>query len=217
MKIVLIGAPGAGKGTLAATLKDKLNYLHISTGDLLRDEMKNNTDLGQEAKSFIDNGALVPDELVTKLVEKKLSSDECKGKGCLLDGYPRTGQQAKDLDAILEGLGEPIGTVLYLEASLPVVIERLTGRRVCKQCGSLYHVTNMPPKVEGVCDKCGGSLYQRSDDNEETIKNRMDVYKEKTSPIINFYTSQNKLHQLNADRAPEEVHTDAIKIINESK
>ncbi len=215
MKIVLIGAPGAGKGTLAATLKDKLNYLHISTGDLLRFEMKNNTDLGQEAKKFIDNGELVPDELVTKLIEKKLCSDECKGKGCLLDGYPRTEQQAKDLDAILERIGEPIGCVLYLEASLPVVLQRLTGRRVCKQCGRLYHVTNMPSKVENVCDECQGPLYQRSDDNEETIKNRMEVYKEKTSPIISFYESQNKLHQLNADQSPEKVHAEAVKIINE--
>ncbi len=215
MKIILIGAPGAGKGTLAATLKDKLDYLHISTGDLLRFEMKNNTDLGLEAKKYIDNGELVPDQLVTKLIEKKLSSDECRQKGCLLDGYPRTDQQAKDLDAILENLGEQIDYVLYLEASLPVVIQRLTGRRVCKQCGKLYHVVNMPPKQENVCDACGGSLYQRSDDNEETIKTRMEVYKSKTASIIEFYKSQNKIHQLDADRAPHDVHSEAIRIINE--
>jgi adenylate kinase len=215
MNIILIGAPGAGKGTLAATLKDKMGLLHISTGDLLRAEMKGNTDIGQEAKKYIDNGELVPDELVTRLIEKKLSSEECRSKGSLLDGYPRTEQQAKDLDAIVEKLGDKINCVLYLEASLPVVTQRLTGRRVCKQCGRLYHITNMPPKQDNLCDDCQVELYQRSDDNEETIKNRMNVYHQKTAPIIDYYKSQNKLHQLDADRAPEEVHSEAIKIIDE--
>jgi len=217
MIIVLIGAPGAGKGTLAGSIKNKLNFLHLSTGDLLREEMKANTELGQEAKQFVENGALVPDELVTKLIEKKITTDSFDEKKYLLDGYPRTKKQAADLDQILKNNSKCVDMVLYLDANFSTVLQRLSGRRVCKKCGSLFHVTNMPPKKEGVCDQCGDVLYQRADDNEATITKRMDVYKQQTEPIIAYYEEQKKIERLNADQSAGEVHQSAFKIINEKE
>lgn len=217
MKLVLLGPPGAGKGTLAGNLKDKLDVVHISTGDILREEMKNNTALGQEAKQFIESGGLVPDELITRLVEKRLAQPDCQEKGCMLDGFPRTTTQAQDLDKILEKNGTAIDCVLNLEASLDVVLQRLTGRRICKGCGAIFHATNKPAKVEGVCDLCGGELYQRADDNEDTIRNRMNVYSENTKPIVDFYEKQGKLHKLNADTESTEVSEAGLKLLDEYK
>jgi len=214
MKIVLLGPPGAGKGTLATALKESLGLLHISTGDILRVEMKNNTPLGQEAKRYVESGGLVPDELVTRLIKNKLESDPKAKKGFLMDGFPRTLKQAQDLDKILEELKTPVDWTLCLEASMSVVLQRLTGRRVCKNCGALYHIKNMPSQKEGICDKCGGNLYQRTDDNEATITNRMKVYVESTEPIIEYYKSQGKLKILNADQEAQAVKEIALKSLN---
>jgi len=215
MKLVLLGAPGAGKGTLAKGLIDALSVLHVSTGDILREQLKNETELGLEAKKHMESGGLVPDEIVTKLVENKFVTDEDMKKGFMLDGFPRTLQQAEDLEKILEKVDLPIDYAICLEASLEIVLQRLTGRRVCKGCGALYHVTNMPSKEEGVCDKCGGELYQRADDNEETIKNRMDIYKESTKPIIDFYEAQGKLMKADADKEASEVKEVVLRMLNE--
>ena len=203
MKLVLLGPPGAGKGTLASSLKDSLKIEHISTGDILREEMKNNTALGKQAKEYIDRGELLPDEVVTKIIEQKLKKSGSNQQGFLLDGFPRTVQQAKDLDAILKRINKPLDYVLYLKATLPVIIQRLTGRRVCRNCGAVFHATNRPTKKTNICDECGGPLYQRADDNEETIRTRMDVYMNSTQPIIEYYEGQDKLLPLNADNESE--------------
>ena len=215
MKLVLLGPPGAGKGTLANLLKEALGFVHISTGDMLREEIKNNTPLGQEAKRFIENGKLVPDEIVTRLIEQKLTADPKIKRGYLLDGFPRTKQQAEDLDKILDQISEPLDYVLYLEAGLPVIVDRLTGRRVCKKCGALFHIKNRPPQVQGFCDQCGGPLYQRPDDKEETIKTRMDVYLENTMPIVKYYAGQGKLKKLDANKDSQEVRNTLMKIFHE--
>lgn len=205
MRIVLLGPPGAGKGTFAGQIKEKFGFAHISTGDILREEMKSGSPLGQEAKRYVESGGLVPDEVVTRLIENRLSKETTLDKGFMLDGYPRTEQQAKDLDAILARLKMPISHTLFMEAQLPVLIQRLTGRRVCRRCGALYHVTNMPPKKAGVCDACAGELYQRTDDNEETIRHRMDVYLKNTKPIVDYYAQQGKLRKVNAERPTREL------------
>lgn len=217
MKLVLLGPPGAGKGTLAGFLKESLGILHISTGDILREEMKNNTPLGQEVKKFVENGALVPDEFVTKLIENKFTTDETLTAGFMLDGFPRTRIQAEDLDQILEKVNKPLDYTFYLEASLETVIQRLTGRRVCRACGALFHMINKPPQKEGVCDLCQGELYQRPDDNEETIKTRMDVYWKNTEPMIEYYQAQGKLKKISADNDSQGVRQSALNILNELK
>lgn len=213
----MLGPPGAGKGTLAGLLKESLNLLHISTGDILREEMKNNTELGQQAKQFIENGELVPDKVVIMLIEKKLSAHVSSKKGYMLDGFPRTCAQAQALDQILEKLNQPIDMALYLESTLPVIVKRLIGRRVCKNCGALYHVDNKPPKMPGICDECSGELYQRADDNEETINTRMGVYLENTMPIIDYYKQQDKLKKLDADQDSRDLQSDLMEIIDEGK
>jgi len=208
VKLVLLGPPGAGKGSLAALLKKSLGLAHISTGDLLREEIKNHTALGQEAKSYIDQGGLVPDELVTRLVEHKLKTIQ---GGYLLDGFPRTERQAKDLDQILARLKQTLDSVIYLNATLSVIIDRLAGRRVCKSCGALFHIKNKPSQKEGICDLCQGQLYQRPDDNEATVKERMRVYLENTKPIIHYYEEQNRLMTVDADKDSEDVEKIILK------
>jgi adenylate kinase len=217
MKMVLLGPPGAGKGTLANLLKESHGLLHISSGDLLREEMKNNTDLGQEVKNYIENGELVPDKVVTRLIEHKFTSNNRLDKGYMLDGFPRTKQQAEDLDKILSNVNKPLDYALYLESTLPVIIQRLTGRRVCRNCGALFHINNKPPKKEGVCDLCKGEVYQRADDNEETIKTRMNVYMKNTMPIIDYYKLQGKLKKVDADKDSHEVQEILMQIFNEDR
>jgi adenylate kinase len=199
MRVVLLGPPGAGKGSLAGLLKEQHHLAHISTGDMLREEIKKGTALGLEIKSLIAQGALVSDELVTKLVEQRLTHDTDLKKGYMLDGFPRTVKQACDLDAIVAHTRAPIDFALNMEADADLILKRLTGRRVCRKCGALFHMTNKPPLKPGVCDLCGGELYQRTDDNEETIKARMKVYEESTQPIINYYAQQHKLKKIDGN------------------
>jgi adenylate kinase len=199
MRVVLLGPPGAGKGTLAGLLKEKYHLPHISTGDMLREEIKKGTPLGTEIKSVILKGDLVSDELVTKLVEQRFAADPELKKGFMLDGFPRTVKQAQDLDAILQRLEMPLNFVLNMEVGFDVLLGRLTGRRVCRKCGALFHMTNKPPLKAGVCDVCGGELYQRTDDNEETIMARMQVYQTSTQPVVDYYAKQHKLKKLDGN------------------
>lgn len=195
MKVVLLGPPGAGKGTQSAVLSQKYGVKHISTGDILRETVKNSTPMGMKAKSFMDKGELVPDEVVTGIVVDRLSQKDTKA-GFILDGFPRTLKQAEDLDGALKKTSSRIDIVLYFEIPEKVAIERLTGRRVCKSCGANYHIKNMPPKKEGICDKCGGQLYQRADDTVATVMNRLKVYEDQTRPLIEYYTKKGILKKV---------------------
>ncbi len=215
MRIVLLGPPGAGKGTQAHLLKADLQIIHISTGDIFREEMKNHTPLGQDIKKYVDKGKLVPDSVVTKIVANTLSLMDPQGPGYLLDGFPRTEKQAKDLDKILARLKQPLDYAIYMEATLPVIVQRLTGRRVCKKCGSLYHALNRPPKKEGTCDQCGGALYQRADDNEETIKIRMKEYLANTMPMVKYYESRGMLLKVDSDKDSADVQAILMKKLKE--
>ncbi len=217
MKIVLLGPPGAGKGSLAGLLKDQFSVAHISTGDMLRDEMKTGSALGVEIKSLIEKGALVSDELVIRLVEQKVSKDPSVAKGYMLDGFPRTVAQAEALDVMLTRLGKPLDFALCMEADTNLILKRLTGRRVCKKCGAIFHLINKPSKVLGVCDECQGELCQRADDNEETIKKRMDVYYASTQPIIDYYAKQQKLKRLDGNLETVDLCEALVKIIDENK
>jgi|CXWL01.1.fsa_nt_gi adenylate kinase len=217
MRIVLLGPPGAGKGSVAALIKDRYDLLHISTGDILREEIRKESPLSKEIKSFIERGALVPDEVITKMVDQKLTKDLNAIQGFMLDGYPRNDSQAKELDAILKRIDSSLDFVLNLEATLPLILNRISGRRICKKCGAVYHLTNKPPKSAGVCDVCSGPLYQRSDDNEETIKNRMSVYNISTSPILEYYRQQDKLVTFNGDKETDSLFAEFVKFINENK
>ncbi|MBI5025101.1 MAG: adenylate kinase [Candidatus Omnitrophica bacterium] len=217
MRLVLLGPPGAGKGTLAALLKESLKLVHISTGDMLREEMKKETPIGQEAKKFIEKGELVPDEFVIKLIEKKLTGGKRVEHGYMLDGFPRTRKQAEDLDRILGEIRQPLDYALYMESTLPVIIQRLGGRRVCENCGALYHIRNKPPKKDKICDLCGGELYQRADDNEVTIRTRMDVYLKSTRLVIDYYQAQGKLKKLDGDKDSEEVQAVLMQIFHEDR
>jgi adenylate kinase len=198
MRIVLLGPPGAGKGTQSKNLAKELNLPHISTGDILRQNVKEATELGRQAKAFMDRGDLVPDELVAKMLTQRFEQTEVK-KGFILDGYPRNLTQAKTLGAILKKQDMDVDLAVYLDTSEPVIIQRLGGRLVCGKCGANFHIKNMPPKTDGVCDYCGGKLYQRSDDKEETVRKRLEVYRRETASLIQYYESRQKLHRLSAD------------------
>jgi len=204
MYLVLLGPPGAGKGTQAKRLAAKLALPHISTGDILRQNVKDGTLLGKQAKGIMDKGLLVPDEMVAAMLDERFNNPDIK-KGFILDGYPRTLSQAKTLDEILTGKQLSVDLVVYLNTSDEIIIKRLTGRLVCSKCGANFHVVNMPPKVAGLCDNCQGSLYQRSDDNEITVRKRLEVYKNEVASLIKYYNQQNKLHSLNADLDAQEV------------
>ena len=190
--IVLMGPPGAGKGTLATRLREELKLTHISTGDMFREAIKNETPLGKEAKAYLDSGNLVPDELTIALVKERLSRSDCEN-GFLLDGFPRTLVQAEALDKLAKEINRPIETVINLDCDQNELIRRISGRRVCKNCGAPYHVDTMKPKVEGVCDVCGGPLYQRADDNEEALKVRLQHYVNSTKPLLDYYQDKGLL------------------------
>ncbi len=202
MHIVLLGPPGAGKGTQAVRLAKALQLPHVSTGDILRQNVKDDTQLGRQAKGIMDKGLLVPDALVASMLDERFNNADIK-KGFILDGYPRTLAQAGMLDEILRKKGLAVDLVIYLDTDDEVIIKRLTGRLVCSKCGANFHITNMAPKQKGICDNCGGSLYQRSDDVEATVRKRLEVYKQEVSSLIEFYKAQNKLHRLMADLDPQ--------------
>jgi len=213
MNMILLGPPGAGKGTQAKTLAEELKLPHISTGDLLRQNVSEGSELGRKAKDFMNKGALVPDGLVTQMVNERILLPDAK-KGFILDGYPRNINQAKALDDMLKRTGSVINIVIYLDTSEPVVIQRLSGRLVCSVCGANFHAQNMPPKVKMTCDNCGGKLYQRSDDNPETIKKRLQVYLEESSPLIRYYSDKHKLYRLSADGDKDSVLNEIIELAN---
>lgn len=198
LAVILLGPPGAGKGTQAEILTRKYGIPHISTGDMLREEVKGGTELGKKAKSFMDRGELVPDSVVISMVKNRLSRPDAK-KGFLLDGFPRTREQAVNLDATLKEISREIDVALYFTASKEVVLKRLTGRRVCKTCGKIYNIPNLMPRKEGVCDACSGVLYQREDDKESTVLNRLKVYEAQTAPVIEYYKGLGKLHEVSGD------------------
>ena len=214
MRAVLLGPPGAGKGTQAERLVEKYNVPQISTGDIFRANIKAGTELGKKAQEYTNSGQLVPDELVVDLVKDRLAQDDCKN-GYLLDGFPRTIFQAEQLDKYLEEKGQKLDAVINFEVGNEVLIERLTGRRICKQCGSGCHVKFSPPKVEGVCDKCGGELEQRKDDSRETAENRLAVYEESTAPLIDYYSGTGVLKNFNADQDREKVLADIVAELGE--
>lgn len=196
MKLVLLGAPGAGKGTQAELICEKLNIPSISTGNILREAIKNQTAMGIEAKSYMDAGKLVPDEVVVGVVKERLAASDCKN-GFILDGMPRTVAQAEALDA----MGVVIDTALSIEVEDATIERRMSGRRVCEACGASYHVEHKPSKVDGVCDACGGKLVRRKDDEPETVRDRLNVYHEKTEPLKDYYEKQGKLKTVNGEQA----------------
>lgn len=212
MRLILLGAPGAGKGTQANLLQKQLGVKHISMGDILREEMKNNTPLGLEVKKYVESGGLVPDEVVTKIIENKLKEKAIADAGYLLDGFPRTAKQAEDLNVILKKIGQPVDYVIYMEVDSGIVVSRLTGRRVCRKCAALYHIKNMPSKKPGVCDRCQGELYQRPDDNEETIGKRINVYLESTAPVIDYYKAQGVLLTVDGNQDAEKLRDQLLNV-----
>jgi len=211
MRIVLVGAPGSGKGTQAKQLAAKLSLPHISTGDLLRQNVADKTELGSRVKDYMNKGLLVPDELVTSMLMERFKAADVK-KGFILDGYPRNLNQAKTLDGILKSMAMDIELAVDLESSDPVIIQRLSGRLVCRKCSANFHKTNMPPKKEGICDICGGELYQRPDDREETIKKRLAVYKQEAAGLLKYYKNYGKLKTINADEDSQTVLNKIIRM-----
>ena len=198
---VLLGPPGSGKGTQAKLLAPKLGLAHISLGDLLREAVRNGTEIGKLAKSYLDAGKLVPDEVALKVAEEAMEGKE----GFVVDGFPRTVEQAKLFDELLKSIDVELVKVLYIDLPLNEILKRLTGRRSCKKCGAVYHVVFNPPKIEGACDLCGGELYQRKDDTEDVIKVRFDVYKKETFPLIDYYSKTGKLVKINGSREVKKV------------
>ena len=212
MKIIMLGAPGAGKGTQADKICAKYDIPHISTGDIFRANIKNNTELGQKAKSYMDKGLLVPDELVVDLVVDRVKADDCKN-GYVLDGFPRTIPQAEALDKALEVSGEKVDYAINVEVPDENIINRMSGRRACLTCGATYHIEYAPTKVEGVCDKCGAELVLREDDKPETVKKRLDVYHEQTQPLIDYYSGKGVLNEVDGTKAMEEVFDAIVNIL----
>ena len=212
MKIILLGAPGAGKGTQAGIIKEKFNIPHISTGDIFRANIKNNTELGQKAKTYMDKGELVPDELVVDLVIDRLEQDDCKD-GYILDGFPRTIPQAEELDKALAAKGDKIEYAINIETPDDFIINRMAGRRACVNCGATYHTSFMPPKTENICDKCGEKLILRDDDKPETVKKRLEVYHEQTEPLIDYYKGTGILSSLDGTKDCEVVFAEICDVV----
>ncbi|RST71796.1 adenylate kinase [Siminovitchia acidinfaciens] len=216
MNLVLMGLPGAGKGTQAEKIVAKYDVPHISTGDMFRAAMSEGTELGLQAKSFMDKGELVPDEVTIGIVRERLSKADCE-KGFLLDGFPRTVPQAEALENILSELGRNIDYVINIQVDQNILMERLTGRRICKSCGATYHLVFNPPAETGVCDRCGGELYQRPDDNEETVQNRLEVNVKQTQPLLDFYEEKGYLKNINGQQHIDQVFSDIDSLLRDLK
>lgn len=204
MRLALLGPPGAGKGTHAQVLSKSRNIAHISTGDMLREALRGATSLGLKAKEYMEKGALVPDEVVIGIVRERLGKKDCK-RGFVLDGFPRTSQQAESLDPMLNELEMPLDLAVYFKTSLAVIIRRLSGRRICSKCGKTYHIVNFRPKVEGICDDCGGELMQRPDDRAEVVENRLKEYEKQTAPLIDYYKKKKVLVEISGDLEVDEL------------
>ncbi len=213
MRIILLGPPGVGKGTQAQSIIRRYEIPHISTGDILRENIKAGTPLGIEAKEYMDKGLLVPDELVVSIVKDRLSKDDCK-KGFLLDGYPRTIAQAEALERDMKELGMELDKVINLNAESKTLIDRISGRRICRQCSASYHVMFNAPKVDSVCDSCGGELYQRDDDKVETVQTRIGVYMGQTEPLIKYYRDRNKLVDVDGTKAISEIFDEIVQVLD---
>ncbi len=212
MRLVFLGAPGAGKGTQAKKLVEKYGIPQISTGDLLRAAVAQGTPLGKEAKSYMDRGELVPDQVVLGMVKERISQDDCK-KGFILDGFPRNVAQAEALDKMLAEMNIPLDLALNVDVPFEDLMKRLTGRRTCKSCGQMYNIYYSPSKVEGKCDKCGGELFQRDDDKEETIKKRLDVYRAQTEPLIDYYSKKGILKNVSGTGSIDEIFNSICAIL----
>ncbi len=205
MYIILLGAPGAGKGTQAVMLAEKLNLVQVASGDLFRRVLQQKTELGLKAKSYMDKGQLVPDEITIQMVLERLAAPDCE-KGAILDGFPRNTGQAEALDKALMQQSKAIDKVVYVMVSEAELLKRLSGRWICRNCQAPYHTVDSPPKVAGKCDRCGGELYQRPDDNEETVKKRLEVYFAETSPLIDYYNRTGKLLEINGEGSPADIN-----------
>jgi adenylate kinase len=208
----MLGAPGAGKGTQAIKIAAKYGIPHISTGDIFRANIKNGTELGKKAKTYMDQGLLVPDELVVDLVVDRVKQEDCQN-GYVLDGFPRTIPQAKELDAALEKINEKMDYAINVEVPDENIVNRMSGRRACLSCGATYHIVHIPTKVEGICDKCGGGLVLRDDDKPETVVKRLNVYHEQTQPLIDYYTTQGILVEVDGTKDMEDVFNAIVRII----
>lgn len=212
MKIIMLGAPGAGKGTQAKKIAGKYNIPHISTGDIFRENIKNDTDLGKKAKGFMDKGLLVPDELVLELIVDRFKAADCKN-GYVLDGFPRTIPQAKELDEALEKSDDRIEFAIDVDVADEVIISRMAGRRACLNCGRTYHVDTLRPKAEGICDHCDTELVLREDDKPETVKKRLEVYHEQTQPLLDYYSKKGILHSVDGTGGIEEIYNELIQVL----
>lgn len=211
--IVLLGAPGAGKGTIAEGIKTATRYVHVSTGDMLREAVKAGRPVGLEAKSYMEKGELVPDAVIMRIVTERLDQGP-RDAQYMFDGFPRTLEQARLLDEVLAAHGGRIEHVFLLDVPRDILVDRLAGRRVCRNCGAVYHVRNIPPRKAGVCDACGGPLYQRPDDTEETVLNRLDVFKKQTQGLIEYYEKKGALARVNAGQKKEKTQSEILAILN---
>lgn len=214
MRLILLGPPGAGKGTQAQLLAQEFNIPHISTGEMLRDQMHENSDLGNKVETYVKGGELVPDDIVIEVVINRLSKADAQA-GFILDGFPRTINQANKLNTALKRQGAGIDLIIYFATAPAVSIKRLSGRRVCKNCGANFHITNMPPKKEGICDYCSGKLYLRADDEPETAKKRLEVYRKETASLIAYYKKSGKLRTVSGDLEAPEVNNKLLELFTE--
>jgi adenylate kinase len=213
MRLVLLGPPGSGKGTQAQRISEDYKIPQVSTGDLFRKAVKEKTQLGMKAKQYMDKGELVPDNIVIKMVEERLAENDCKG-GFILDGFPRTLEQARKLARLLKKKKLDLDTVISIEVSDNEVVKRLSGRRTCQKCGTMYHVIFNPPLNEGICDKCGGELYQRDDDQEDTIRTRLQVYHDQTAPLIKYYNEKAKLQKVDGLGSIDDIFSRIQKLLS---
>jgi adenylate kinase len=216
MHVVMLGAPGAGKGTQAEILSKELNLPHIASGDLFRQALEKRTDVGFLAKSYMDKGELVPDEITIRMILERMDQPDC-ASGCLFDGFPRTSQQAKALDRALKEWGRTVDKAIYIEVPDEELVKRLSGRWLCRNCQTPYHTTNSPPRTPGKCDKCGGELYQRADDREETVKERINVFLAQTVPVLDYYEKQGKLVKVNGNLGVQRVARDIVSALKAGK